>query len=272
MASDSDAVMKAAKILGTDKDTITSKMEKMNVNDVIDLLDAISSNDVETVKQALGDGTTEGQEDKAEFDLNPLFSKKHGATRERTSAETMEEEDVEPNMGDDVRVEGDDAIVKIPQGPKDTVGVQIDGQTVMVKKDQVKRVKTIEEGVVGVSPVAELRRMQELAGMSPSISVGSDSLAAGPVPMAPPPAPVEGPPAPAALVPPCPVTPPAPAVEVEVTEEPSSLSIDEIMSSFDMIEDSLPEIKLGDAKDIRARINQIMMKLNESLDGRKKKI
>jgi hypothetical protein len=65
------------------------------------------------------------------------------------------------------------------------------------------------------------------------------------------------------------VAPVAPAAEIQAQDAP--MGIDQIMASFDAIEDALLDVKLGDAKEIRARINDIVSKLNEGLDGRKRK-
>jgi hypothetical protein len=152
----------------------------------------------------------------------------------------------------------------------------IDGQTTMVKKAQVKRVKTqesvIEEGALGMTPMLDLRRMQELAGMAPSPS----PLAPGRVDVEGPPAPVEAvevsvepAPAPMPSAPAC----AAPAAAVAAPEANlSGVSIDGVMSSFDQIEAALPNIALADAKTVRERINAVLAILNEGLDGRKRKV
>lgn len=283
--ADSDAINKAAQMLGIDRDEITKRMEKMPVNAVIDALDAVVSGDEERVHELLGndvdeDGGKEAPEnvEDDEFEINPLFMKQHNAQKKRDKKE-VEEEAFSPNIGDEVRVNGEDGIVKVVHGPNDTTGVMIDGQTTMVKTVQVKRVKTqesvIEEGLMGMTPMIDLRRMQELAGMS----TGSP-LSQGRVDLAGHSDVVEGPPAPVDAIEvsvepaPAPMPPmPAPAAPVAAPEANlTAISIDGVMSSFDQIEAALPNIALGDAKTVRERINAIMALLNEGLDGRKRKI
>lgn len=316
MPSNMDAVAKAAEMCGLEKDAVSGRLEKMQVNQVLDLLDAVAAGDESRTKELLGAGAKkEGEEqsdaDADEFEISPLFMKGDSGPGKKVDDENIEEEDHDPNMGDEVRVDGEDATVKVLHGPRDTIGVQMDGNTVMVNKDQVKRVKKIEEGVVGMGPVSNLRRIQELAGLPPSAEMARESnpLAPGRVGE---PMPAEEPemdageaeveyfsperiatlagampeiggapemdcpmagadlraaaPAPAAPV------SISPEVEVEVETEATPLALDDILTAFDMIEDGLPEIKLGDAKEVRARLNDLIAKLNESLDGRKRKL
>jgi hypothetical protein len=286
--ADSDAINKAAKLLGIDRDEVTKRMEKMPVNAVIDALDAVASGDEERVRELLGndvdeDGGLESPEknveDDDEFEINPLFMKRNNAKKKQSEKE-VEEEAFSPNIGDEVRVNGEEGIVKVVHGPNDTTGVMIDGQTTMVKKAQVKRVKTqesvIEEGLMGMTPMIDLRRMQELAGMTP----GASPLSPGRVDLAGSSDAVEGPPAPVDAVEvsvepaPAPIPPmPAPVAPTAAPEANlTAVSIDGVMSSFDQIEAALPNIALGDAKTVRERINAIMALLNEGLDGRKRKI
>ncbi|RYD64232.1 MAG: hypothetical protein EOP83_10275 [Verrucomicrobiaceae bacterium] len=283
MSDESDAINKAAQMLAIDRDEITKRMEKMPVNDVIDALDAVASGDEARVRELLGnevgeDGSEDAPanvEDDDEFDINPLFLKNHDGTKKAQNGEEVEEESFSPNIGDEVRVNGEDGIVKVVHGPNNTTGVMIDGQTTMVKKAQVKRVKTqesvIEEGLMGMTPMIDLRRMQELAGMAP----GGSPLAPGRVD-------VEGPPAPLEAIEvsvepqtaPMP-TPTACAAPVASQAAPevnlTGMSIDGVMSSFDQIEAALPNIALADAKTVRERINAVLAILNEGLDGRKRK-
>lgn len=308
-----NAVEKAAKMLGCSTDDVTAKMEKMEISDLLNLLDAVASNNVEEVKAMLDPATEEqqGEAENDEFEINPLFQKNSAAPKKKVEDENIEEEDHDPAMGDEVRVDGEDAIVKIVNGPRDTVGVQMDGQTAMVNKDQVKRVKKIDEAM-SMGDLPGLRRMQELAGMQPSVEVARDEapLAAGRVGV-----PVDEPandePAAetdggdfgidyltpqriAALAgampevggePECPMAQALDQGSVEIEVEPAGDlsvcdgddsvmdpgSVDGVMKAFDDIEAMLPNVRLGDAKEIRARINDIMVKMNEGSEGRRRK-
>jgi hypothetical protein len=148
----------------------------------------------------------------------------------------------------------------------------IDGQTTMVKKAQVKRVKHIEESMMVGVP--SLQRIQQLAGMAPSAPQQGSPLSAGAVDLGDEAfdaanddgAEIEVSVAPAA--PATPIAPPAaPAPEANLSDN----SIDCVMASFDQIAGALPHITLADAKDVRERINDLMKTLNEGLDGRRRK-
>lgn len=283
--SDSDAIAKAAKMLGIDRDEVASRMEKMQVNDVIDALDAVAAGDEQRVNDLLGNDMDEdggmvapeevSPEDKDEFEVNPLFMQTDSAAEKQDDRE-VEEEEFDPTIGAEVRVNGEDGIVKIVNGPNDTTGVIIDGQTTMVKKEQVKRVKQIDESALGMTPMIDIRRMQQLAGMTPAPQKPADAspLSAGPVAQDQPETgasaiEVTVEPETAVAAPAAPVAAPAP---VPAAPEACEYGIDQILAAFDQIEDAIPDIKIADAREIRSRINQIVSKLNEGLDGRKRKI
>lgn len=67
--------------------------------------------------------------------------------------------------GEEVKVAGKEAIVSgIDDGPAgtDTVGVLVDGTLEMVKKDSTMK-KTVEEGIMGMAAMPSMRQMMELA-------------------------------------------------------------------------------------------------------------
>ncbi|RYD60679.1 MAG: hypothetical protein EOP83_18855, partial [Verrucomicrobiaceae bacterium] len=178
MANNSDTMARAAKLLGIEPDEVSARLEKLPVDEVINVLDAITAGHDDVVQELLGNDVDENDhtQDDAESedelpDINPLFTKTDASkakkkARKRHERE-MEEEDAEPhvpNVGDDVIVGDDEGIVKMKNGPAETTGVMIDGETTMVKNKDLR--KPVSEAAV-VSGMQDIRRMQELAGMAP---------------------------------------------------------------------------------------------------------
>lgn len=217
----SDFLMKLADLIGDDRKSVMKKIEGLDVDQMIDLLDAVNSGDASRVSDIIGQN--ESLDDETD---GPVVS---------GGDEADDETAYDATIGDEVTVNGKEGKVKIAKAPNDTVGVIIDGKLTMVK---ARDVKPIKEHVLGMTPMGDLRRMQELAGIA---SMPAEEM---PVAMA---APTE-----------------RPQVQVVRIEDIQPLSIGEIMASFVEIERSLPELKVKDAKDVRARLNQLMGKLNES--------
>lgn len=281
--ADSGSLQKAAEMLGLDTDAVEARLEKLSVNDVIDALDAVSAGDNDRVRELLGNDVDEDGgmqnpegEDDGEFDVNPLFMRNtSGGSAKQNDDREVEEEVFNPKIGDEVRVNGEDGIVKVVNAPNETTGVMIDGQTTMVKKAQVKRVKHIEESMMVGVP--SLQRIQQLAGMAPSAPQQGSPLSAGAVDLSDESfdaanddtAEIEVSVAPVA--PEAPIAPPAPPAVPAPEANLSDNSIDCVMASFDQIAGSLPHITLADAKDVRERINDLLKTLNEGLDGRRRK-
>ncbi len=74
-------------------------------------------------------------------------------------------EKIELEAKDNVLVNGREAIITIPKGPQGLVGVLMDGQLVMVNRDDIQR---IDEGVLGFTKIDPLFRLRELAGLPPA--------------------------------------------------------------------------------------------------------
>lgn len=322
--SDISFIDKIARMLNVSKDDVQSKIAGLEIDQVLELVDAAGHGRADVARSMLDIGETdteEAQDDGEAIDdenngedveadtpeetpLNPLFDRSSKKSKPETSEDEVEEaaddgEAYTPNIGDTVRVAGHKGTVKIPHGPADTVGVLIDGENTMVHKSKIRR-DTIEEGVMGMSPMIDLRRMQELAGLVPAATT---PLGAGAVQIGFDPedddADVE--------------TMTADAVNddgddrIEIISEPSDdgepcsastsllddpqqlaaivaagatsahypespcLSFGGVLQSFDEIERALPELRMRDAKEVRGRINGILAKLNETAYRRRLK-
>lgn len=299
MPSNSDTMEMAAKMLGISVEEVSQRLEKLPVDEVIDVLDDITSGNEARVKDALGDGVDENdhtrdeEEDAGDPDINPLFMKGAQKRAKKKSSRHHDDDGTphEPNVGDDVEVGDDEGIVKFKDGPADTTGVMIDGETTMVKNDKIRRATTesrLNEGTLGVASMPDISRMRALAGIAPpSMDFAAVDLAnkmnAKDSPLAPGSFAVE--------VEPCPepscdgevvtatsapassfadFAPPPAAVSQEPVTSPGG--IDQILAQFDEIEALLPGIVLSDVKQVRDRINKLNMRLNEGVEGRRRKV
>ena len=189
------------KALGFDVDA-SDVIEKLDTDQLLNLLDAIGNKNRDAIRQIIGaeheneaqhdndgekdvDGHDDEKdvEDQADEDeeeeepLNSLLRKKEHLKADkkdkknkrilRKSTEMDEEssDDSVYNIGDNVAVDGEEATVKIPRAPGNTVGVLINGELKMVDK---KKVHKLDEGVLGMTDMPGLKRMQELAGIPTS--------------------------------------------------------------------------------------------------------
>ncbi len=175
------------KLLGIKEDEVGDLIEKLEVDQLTDLVDACVVGDMKAAKAIIGaevesDGEGDSKpnvKDDHEQMAKRLFSPKDKAKAEKSKkarilrkSETELGEDTDPavtfNIGDACAVDGEEATVKIPAAPGDTVGVMINGELKMVDK---KNVHKLEEGVLGMTgmpglkPNSELQRIRELAGM-----------------------------------------------------------------------------------------------------------
>ena len=140
------------------------------------------------------------------------------------------------NVGDLVYVMHDDkkvkARVKIPNGPGDTVGVMIGNKMKMKDRANISLTEDLG-GVMGMTMLPGLARMQELAGLSPT----SDSVTA------------------------------------EVVEDPElDDHMMCVMNALSALEEALPNVALKDAKIVRARLTTIMQSMNESAAPKARKL
>jgi len=237
---DVDFIHNLKRLLGIDAKNIEDLIPKLDPETLIDLAGAVTNSDKKAALNLIKIGREKYEQEK--------FKKKF----EKNVTEDVIKKSKSPfdgflelNVGDPVRVEtedGDeDGTVKIPKGPRDTVGVMIGGKLEMVNRRDVTK---IEEGVLGMANIPDIRRMQELAGIA-------------------------GPEMPEALTPQNPV-------EVEEIE-PMEIEVDTMdhmddeccgdhaIELLDKVCCMLPNLRLGDISKVRKKINDISMKLNESV-------
>lgn len=167
------------KMLGVSKEEIEKIIERLDVDELSNLIDACGKNDITTVKSIVGvtdeedesADKSEKQEDTKDAlrglilrkdDAKKVKSKKHKLQKK----ELGEEDDTAAvfSLGDEVLVDGEEATVKIPQAPGGTVGVMINGELKMVDK-KTSNITKVEEGVLGMTQMPGLTRIKELAGM-----------------------------------------------------------------------------------------------------------
>lgn len=170
------------KTLGVDEDAVSEMIEGLDVDELSDLCDACIKGDTAAIKSLVGDKFSkreEKKEPKSEPKIGDLLAPKDKLRKQAKAASEKEndvDEDADPphafGPGDEVRVNGIDATVKIPSAAGDTVGVLINGELKMVDK---RKVKPVSEGVLGMSMMPglkpepqgdnELKRIRELAGL-----------------------------------------------------------------------------------------------------------
>lgn len=140
------------------------------------------------------------------------------------------------NVGSSVKVNGKNATIKIPNGPGNTVGIMINGKLEMVNREKIK------ENVIGMTGIPDIRRMQELAGIltPPEETIINQTSN--------------------------PISDISQEIDISVVKEP------ECFEMLDQIEKMLPDMKLADIKILRQKINNITMKMNETLGIKKIKI
>jgi hypothetical protein len=281
--ADNNFIAKLSKLTGMDKDAVLAKLEELGVDEAMAALDAAGNGNAAEAKRLMS-GTTTDEDDENDkndlgADINPLFRKTSpvdSPNNDETPVEDKDfgEEEIYPNVGDTVKTrDGHEGNVKIPNGPRNTVGVMIGGKLKMQKRRNLK----IEEHVMGMTGVMDLSRMRELAGMGgmmtnggqPPVAAADNAMGSLEVPAVE----VEVEHVPTIDAAECPLqaaqasAEPVPAsgcAEVACDDASNCMSIDDVMNSFDQIERALPELKVKDAREIRQRVNTLMSKLNES--------
>ena len=302
--SKSDFINALGKLLDLDREAVTQRLANMEVDSVLNAIDAVNRNDRAEASEIVGtdqsddenDAEDEGVEndesdveDDAEPEINALFYKGDGDKKKSSKKSHKEYKDApyDPNLGDDVRIGEEEGIVKIQNGPNNTMGVTIDGEMTMVKKNDVNK---LEEGILGMTALQDIRRMKELAGLpvdpmdaaqdtspldievetvdpqaylapGPIANVDSEETSIAPAPL--PPTPADAP-----------VAPAAPSAEIEMSCEPikTTMTFDGVICALDEIEESLPTLMFRDAKCVRDRLNKLISCINESAATRKKKV
>jgi hypothetical protein len=224
-------------LLGIGRQKAEGIIAKLDGDALLALADAVSAGDADAAKEALGDAAVDEDE-----------AKEPGADddADEPDAEDEDEDETQFNVGDAVRVGDTDGTVRLADGPHDTVGVMMKGKLKMVDR---KKVVKLDEMVLGMTGMPNLKRMQELAGI---MAVPDQMPAAADV---------------AAVAAPAVVSEPVVACCKQDAEP-----VVACMDALDMLEKHLPGVRLADLKGIRQRIFDISAKMNESATKRKPKV
>lgn len=232
--NDTDFADNIKRLVGIDAKGIEVLLPKLDPKILIDLAAAVTNSDkVETLRLIRAGRFKAMSEDQ-------LHPRKPVEARVRKGPETLldDESFVDLSIGDAVEFEGNKAVVKLPKGPGNTVGVTIKGKMEMVNRKDVSK---IDEGVLGMTAMPNLARMQQLAGIPDVTEV--------------------------------PIAPVEAAISVEDTDVGSHA-----MGLLDQLTAALPNLRLGDLSAVRKRMNEISVKINESVgirpvtESRKRKV
>src|ERR1044072_4805873 len=166
LIENADCIQRMKPMLGLDDSGVTELIDHFDSETMTELTDAVANQDEQRVQEIVN--TVESGEE-----VNPLF---RGENLDDNSRQRKHRRRVAANYefkrGDDVQVllkdpetgkpHYEDGTVYLPNGPSHTVGVKIQGKTKMVDH---KRVRRLEEGVLGLANVPGIERMQQLAGL-----------------------------------------------------------------------------------------------------------
>lgn len=211
MKEKTEFTKKIAELVEIDEDTIVGKMDDMDIDMLLQTIDSVASEDVETLKSIFGSSVDEDTKEKtiqSKSKKPKTFLKKH-----------------EYAMGDDVLVSGKEAVVKVVNGPNDTIGVTM-GDTGDFRMVKSNKVKPLKESILGMTMTPDLQRMQQLAGL-PMASISE---------------PIEEP--------------------IEEIGEQSCAQ--DIHALLDELECLLPKLHLGEFSAVRKRITELTSFLYES--------
>ena len=235
MPTEHGFVQKLKDMLGMDEDRVQHLIDQLDSQSMTTLTDALANDDKEQVEQI-------AKQIDPDEEVNPLF---RGDNLEDKVRKKQHRRRVDANYGfkygDDVHVrvvdpetgkaKYEDGTVFIPDGPDGTIGVKIQGKSRMVDR---KRVRRLEEGVLGMVGVPGLERMQQLAGIQPS-NAGTE------------------------------------VTEITVPEQSNQqeqgdpcAAAQQALQALDVVAAVLPNVRLADLKVIRQRIVNLQTSMNES--------
>lgn len=240
-----DLISTIANILHEKPSRIEAKVDALDINTMIKLVDAVANEDIELIKSTLAMGMsekTDGEDglDDADDDIDINLDDDDDDDDDEDDKH-IHERAFDVNIGDEVSVNGEDGIVKIAHGPNNTVGVLIDGEITMVHRGEIKPLK---EHVLGMTNMPDLKRMQQLAGIMIDNIAPADMQSLSTEPQAP----------------------------IEVIDVPSDgcdgncdpkIAIDD---AIEKIEQLLPQLRVGDYKDVTQRLQKAMNVIYESLN------
>ena len=233
-------------MLGMDEDAVSELIERLDSDALSALNDAVANDDKPRAGQIVADADTNEK-------VNALF---------RGDLDDDDDDEDEPpkkrvrkvsdnysyKFGDDVQVQvadpetgevsQEDGTVYLPTGPHNTVGVKIQGKSMMVKRNKLNK---LEENVLGMTVMPNLERMQQLAGIQPAGQSITPEIA---VPD---------------------------AAEQEQAIDPCAAA-QQAMDALDVVQTVLPNVRLVDLKTIRQRIVSLQTAMNEGATERTRKL
>ena len=199
------------------------------------------------------------------------------------------------SAGDEVKIKDKEAIVSgIDDGPAgtNTVGVLVDGTLEMVKKDNAMK-KKVEEGILGMASMPSMRQMMELAMFQSKAESDEDedkkddSEGDEPKPAAAAeepkkeeaPAVAKGQPAIAIFdvqtgstesvgIPAADIEQPVQSCDPAAEGDPR----EQILKALDVVERNMPDLRVGDFKDVRQRLEKISNVIVEKAMNRRPKL
>jgi hypothetical protein len=218
-------------MLGMDDDRVKDLIDHLDADALTELTDAVANQDKQRVQQIVAKAETDEE-------VNPLFRgdnlddklrKKKHRRRVASNYEFKHGEDVQVLLRDPEtgKPHYEDGTVYLPNGPDNTVGVKIQGKSKMVDH---KRVRRLEESVLGMVDVPAIARMQQLAGLQPA---GTSEIAG---------------------------SPPSNAT----TENDSCTAAQQALQALDVVAGMLPNIRLADLKVIRQRLLDLQNEMNQT--------
>lgn len=202
-------------------------------------------------------------------------------------------------IGQEVKVKGEEGVVKIPKGPGDTAGVMIDGELKMVKNNEIAPLtesEQLDEAILGMSRLPGIGRMMELAGIKGEEEEKKEGEAAPentgirPAADAPAPAAPAAPEAPEAVQ--VPAAPEVATVEVATVvpnageyepmelpaacdnvaeEKEAAPALETVRAALDQIEGCITNLTVSEYREIRDRLTKLQNVLFESIGARRKK-
>jgi hypothetical protein len=218
-------------LIGLSPEDVAIRLELLDANEILNLTDAVAKKDRGRAKRIVGSATDTA--------TKKIADAMNGKPASATDNEPENESDlgVTYSIGDKVTVGDKEGTVRIPSGPRDTIGVMIDGKMKMVDRDKVRRLdeESLESAAFGyLTP----DRMRSLAGLP----VDYSSVPAD-----------------------CSHTT---YIEVQSVLDPAEAA-QVAMSAIDSLMEVLPSVRLSDLKEIRARLNTALTKMNEGAAPRK---
>lgn len=249
-----------ANALQLENSEVMEKIEGVSIEQLNNLINAVTNNDMEEVKEIFGSlGDDDG--------LHPLLSRGDDENSEPADTtgdnassditdnsnnildddiqEDVDTDEFNPSFGDTVDLKGEQGSVKVARGPNGLVGVQVNGVLKMAKRSDLK---PYTESIMSNDQLNGLNRMRLLAGIA-SIESGEplqiDRVQTIDVPNAPE---TQG------------------LKYVTATDlgfEPEDPMLAGIKSAFETIKSNLPNIKQSDVKLVRKMVGDINNTLYE---------